>query len=116
MRFLCLVCADSEIEATLSKEDWKAIDRDSMAYDKQLEAQGNYILAEALQHTGTAVTVRVRKGEASVTDGPYVETKEHVAGFILVEAKDMAEAIEIAKGIPLARIGAVEVRPIMVWQ
>jgi len=116
MRFLCLVCADSEIEAGLSKEDWKAIDRDSMAYDKQLEAQGNYILAEALQHTGTAVTVRVRKGEASVTDGPYVETKEHVAGFILIEAKDMAEAIEIAKGIPLARIGAVEVRPIMVWQ
>lgn len=112
MKFLCLVCADSEIEATLSKEDWKVIDRDSMAYDKQLEAQGNYVLAEALQDLSTAVTVRVRQGETSVTDGPYVETKEHVAGFILIEARDMDQAIEIAKGIPLARIGAVEVRPI----
>ena len=112
MRFLCLVCADSEIKATLSKEDWKAIGRDSVAYDKQLEAQGNYILAEALQDLSTAITVRVRQGEASVTDGPYIETKEHVAGFILIEARDMDQAIEIAKGIPLARIGAVEVRPI----
>jgi hypothetical protein len=112
MKFLCLVCADSEIEATLSKEDWKTIDHDSMAYDKELEARGNYLFSEALQDLSTAVTVRVRQGEASVTDGPYIETKEHVAGFILIEAKDMAEAIEIAKGIPLARIGAVEVRPI----
>jgi hypothetical protein len=58
------------------------------------------------------VTVRVRDGEISTTDGPYAETKEQLGGFILINAKDMNDAIRIAAGIPLARLGSIEVRPI----
>jgi hypothetical protein len=70
------------------------------------------IVAQALQPPTSAVTVRVRSGETSVTDGPFAETKEAIGGFILIEAKDLNEAIRIAAGIPLAKLGAIEVRPI----
>jgi hypothetical protein len=113
MKFMCLVCLDADMARAMTQEDWRSLDRDSLGYDGVLAEKGNYITSQALQDIGTAMTVRVRKGEALVTDGPYVETKEHVAGFILVEARDMAEAVELAKGIPLARVGSVEVRPVM---
>lgn len=110
MRFLCLVNLDKDEAAKLADADWRVVDRDSLAYDDVLEAQGSYVVSMALQPPQTARTVRVREGRAMVTDGPFVETKEHVAGFILIEAKDIEEAVEIAKGIPLARIGSIEVR------
>ncbi len=115
MKYLCLVCADGDITATMSKEDWAVMDIDSQAYDRQLQEAGSYIAAEALQSPDTAVTVRVRDGRMSTTDGPYIETKEQVAGFILIEARDLNDAIRIAAGIPMGRVGCVEVRPIMVW-
>jgi hypothetical protein len=67
----------------------------------------------ALQPTGTASTVRVRNGKALTTDGPFAETKEQLAGFYLVEARDQKEAEAIAAKIPGARFGSIEVRPIM---
>ena len=69
----------------------------------------------ALQPTGTAKTVRVRNGEAITTDGPFAETKEQLGGFYLIEAKDIDEAVKMAQGIPGARFGSIEVRPIMVF-
>lgn len=113
MKFMCLVIVDTEIGNAMTAEDWKQISAESMAYDKALEADGVYITAEALESQKTARTVRVRKGKALITDGPFAETKEQVAGFILVDARDAEHAMDIAKGIPLARIGAVEVRPVM---
>jgi hypothetical protein len=110
MRFLCLVNLDKDEAAKLSPADWRTIDRDSIGYDIELEKQGSYIVSMALKEPETARTVRVRQGRAMVTDGPFVETKEHVAGFILIEAKDMEEALEIAKKIPVAKIGSIEVR------
>ena len=69
--------------------------------------------AEALQGPESATSVRVRGGKVSTTDGPFAETKEHLGGFILVEARDLNEALRIAAGIPLARLGAtIEVRPV----
>jgi hypothetical protein len=69
----------------------------------------------ALQPTGTAVTVRVRDGKALTTDGPFAETKEQLGGFYLVEARDREEAAHIAAKIPSAKVGSIEVRPIMVF-
>ena len=68
--------------------------------------------AEALQPIDTATTVRVRNGKLSVTDGPFAETKEHLAGFYLIDARDLNEAIQLAAKIPPAREGSIEVRPV----
>ena len=70
------------------------------------------IVAEPLQSIQTAATVRIRDGKLSVTDGPFAETKEQLAGFYLIDARDMDEAIEIGARIPPARVGSIEVRPL----
>jgi hypothetical protein len=113
MKYLCLVyCEGSKFEA-LAPDEKLALDRDSLAYDRELERGGYFITADALQPTTEAATVRVREGRMSVTDGPFAETKEQLGGFILIEARDMNEAIRLAAGIPLARLGSIEVRPIL---
>ncbi len=86
-----------------------------MAYDKELERIGHYIVAEALNPVATARTVQVRRGKAKVVDGPFAETKEHLGGFILINATNIEEAVDIAAKIPLAAIGSVEVRPVMTF-
>ena len=73
---------------------------------------GVLLAAEALQPVDTATTVRVRNGKLSVTDGPFAETKEQLAGFYLIDARDLNDAIQVAAKIPPAREGSVEVRPI----
>lgn len=87
-------------------------DEECVAYDEELKGRGVSIAAEALQPVRTATTVRVRNGKTSVIDGPFAETKEQLAGFYLVDARDLNEAIQIASGIPPAQVGCVEVRPI----
>jgi hypothetical protein len=110
MKFMCLVCLDRDIAASMTEDDWRIIDRDSLGYDDVLREGGHYITSSALEPVKAARTVRVRKGRTQTTDGPFVETKEHVAGFILIEARDRDEALDVASRIPLARIGSVEVR------
>jgi hypothetical protein len=83
------------------------------AFTADIQKNGKFVAGEALQPTGTATTVRVRNGKISTTDGPYVETKEQLGGFYLIEAKDLNEAIQIASRIPSARYGGVEVRPVI---
>ena len=112
MKYLCQVWFDGGVLDAMTKEEKTALDTNSMNYDKDLVESGHMIVAQALQPPKSAVTVRVRDGEMSVTDGPFAETKEALGGFILIEAKDLNEAIRIASGIPLAKLGAIEVRPI----
>ena len=113
MRFLCLVYFEPETLTALSPSEKTALDRNSLAYNDELRGRSRYIAAEALEPVGRARTVRVRRGKMSVTDGPFAETKEVVGGFVLVEAAGMDEALEIAAGIPLAKLGSIEVRPIL---
>ena len=113
MKFLCLVYFEPETLAALSPSEKAALDRDSMAYDDELRRSGHYIVSNALDPVRSARTIRVRRGKASATDGPFAETKEHLGGFILIEAADMNEALKIAEGIPLAKLGSIEVRPTM---
>jgi hypothetical protein len=106
MKYLCLVYLDE------SRPDEIPHDEECLAYDAAIRESGHCIASEALQPVHTATTVRVRNGRLSVTDGPFAETKEQLAGFYLVEAKDLDEAVQLASRIPPAKIGSIEVRPI----
>jgi hypothetical protein len=79
----------------------------------ELKAKGQYVKASPLHPTSTATSVRMRGGKRLVTDGPFAETREHLGGFYLIDAKDLDEAIGIAARHPGARVGTVEIRPIM---
>ncbi len=105
MQYLCLVYAD---ERALEDMD----DRECLAFDASLRASGHAIASEALEPVASATSVRVRNGRVAVTDGPFAETKEQLAGFYLVEARDLNEAIQLAARIPPARVGTIEVRPV----
>jgi hypothetical protein len=105
MKYLCLVYIEGP--------KWGAVpDRECMAHGESLRKSGRYLAAEALQSIDTATTVRVRDGRVAVTDGPFAETKEQLAGFYLIDAKDLDEAIHVAAKIPPARVGSIEVRPV----
>lgn len=112
MKYLCLVYLEEGLFGTLSTEQKERLDTDSLAYDRLLEAQGKLIAAEELQSVTSARTVKRRDGRRLVTDGPFAETKEQLIGFILIDAGDMEEALDLASHIPLAAMGQVEVRPI----
>jgi hypothetical protein len=105
MKYLCLVYMDERQPHTIP-------DRECAAYADGLGASGRLLAAEALQPVETATTVRVRNGRTSIADGPFAETKEQLAGFYLIDARDLNEAIQVAAKIPPAREGCVEVRPI----
>jgi len=105
MKYLCLVYMRPETLTAVP-------DAECMAYGESLRQSGRYLAAEALQRVETAKTVRVRDGKVTLTDGPFAETKEQLAGFYLVDARDLDEAVRLASEIPPARVGAVEVRPV----
>jgi hypothetical protein len=105
MKYLCIVYGEEQLMATVD-------DRECAACGTNLRDAGRLLAAEALQPVRTAKTVRVRNGKVSVTDGPFAETKECVAGFYLIDATDMDEAVQAASKIPPARVGSVEVRPV----
>ena len=113
MKYLCTVIVDNDLAATVTPEGWARIGEESQAYDLALMARGVFLAAEALEGRESARTVRVRGGDTLVTDGPYAESKEVLAGFILIDVADAEAAMEVARGIPMARLGAVEVRPVM---
>ncbi len=105
MKYLCLVYLD--------QEHWSACpDRDCAEYAQRLLDSKRLIAGEPLHPVHTATTVRVRNGQMQLYDGPFAETKEQLAGFYLVDAKDLNEALQIAGGIPPAKHGSIEVRPV----
>ena len=105
MKYLCLVY--------LEKEKWNAVDDRECAHcGDGLRRSGQLLAAEPLHPVETATTVRVRNGKVSVVNGPFAETKEQLAGFYLIDARDLNEAIQVASRIPPAREGSIEVRPV----
>ncbi len=105
MKYLCLVYMEEARPSAVP-------DSECAACGDNLRHAGKLVAAEALQPVETATTVRVRNGKVSVTDGPFAETKEQLAGFYLIEARDLNEAIQVAARIPPAREGSIEVRPV----
>jgi hypothetical protein len=113
MRYLCLVYADEARLNAMPQHQVDALIDETTANDEELRASGRLLLAEALEHVEAAVTVRVRDGRLSATAGPFAETVEQLGGFLLIEARDLNEAIQIAGRIPGARLGSIEVRPVI---
>jgi hypothetical protein len=112
MKYVCLVYLVEKEMNAMSAREVDACTEESLAYDEALRRSGHLIAAQALQPVETATTIRVRNGKLSTTDGPFAETKEQLGGFILIEARDLNDAIQVAGKIPLGRRGSVEVRPI----
>lgn len=111
MKFLCLICAERVMEQ-LTPEEAKQHYDDYGVFTREASANGQLLGANRLQPPGTAVTVRVRNGKVSSTDGPWVETREQLGGYYLIDARDIDEAVQLAAKIPGAWVGCVEVRPI----
>jgi hypothetical protein len=111
MKYLCLVYAE-EKKLTPAQESETQLTSRSVAYNKEMMRSGHYITAAALQSVRTATTIRGRGADISVTDGPFAETKEQLCGFVMLEARDLNDAIRVASRIPMAEIGCIEIRPI----
>jgi hypothetical protein len=112
MKYLCLIYQDERQRVAMSKAESDALTGQYFAFKDEIEKSGHYVSSNALQPVATATTVRVRNGKVSATDGPFAETKEQLAGFFLIEAQDLDDAIHVASRVPGARLGSIEVRPI----
>jgi len=113
MKYLLLVHHDEEAFGRISEAKRKEMLAESVQLTHQLHDNGQYLSASPLHPASSATIVRVREGQSLVTDGPFVETREQLAGYFLVNVKDLGKAVRIATRVPGARIGTVEVRPLI---
>lgn len=112
MKYLALVFYQENIMQQMSQQQWDVLNQECLACGDKLRDSGHMLGGNALQSVDTATTVRVRDGKLTITDGPFAETKEQLAGYYLLEAKDINEAIQLAGNIPPARYGSIEIRPV----
>src|SRR4051812_29287576 len=112
MKYLCLIYHDASKSDHLAEADVATLVRDSITYDDELRESGHLLASAPLEPPRMATTLRVRGGHLAITDGPFAESKEFMSGFVLIQARDLNEAIRVASKIPPGRIGIVEVRPI----
>ncbi|HET9962539.1 MAG TPA: YciI family protein [Nitrospiraceae bacterium] len=112
MKYLCLVYVEEKVLGAIPKDERKSLSDESMAYCDRLQRLGQLVAASPLHPVETAVTVRVRNGQTTTTDGPFAETKEQLGGYLLVDVRDLNDAIRVASNFPAARLGSVEVRPL----
>ena len=113
MKYLLLIYSQEDTEANLSKEEADAWMNEYWAYTEAMRNAGVSEGGEALQPTATATTVRVKDGKTITTHGPFAETKEQLGGYYLVDVPNLDDAIQWAARCPGARVGSIEVRPIM---
>ena len=113
MRYMLLIYSNEAEAATATPEDLQAVMNEYWAFNEAIDKRGANLGGEALHETSKATTVRIRDGKDLITDGPFAETKEQLGGYYLISAKDLDEAIEIAKLCPGSRRGSVEIRPVV---
>ncbi|HYT71079.1 MAG TPA: YciI family protein [Gemmatimonadales bacterium] len=113
MKYLCLIYREEKRLDTVPQSELQAIVGEYFVLTDDLKQSGQYLAAEALQPVRAATTVRVRNGKVSTTDGPFAETREQLGGFYLINGRDLNDAIQVAAKIPGARLGSVEVRPVV---
>ncbi len=113
MQYLLLIYDDEKQWAKLQPAEIERLMGDYNKFTADVQASGKLLGSNRLRPTSDATTVRVRDGKPSLTDGPFAETREQLGGYYLVEAKDLDEATKLAARIPSARIGSIEIRPIM---
>lgn len=112
MQYLLIVYHSEKDLKAMSEAEHQALTDKALEYDETLRKGGHYVNSNALDFVNEAATIRMKKGKALVTDGPYVETREQVGGYILIEAKDKQQAIELASKVPPIRMGGIEVRAV----
>ena len=112
MKYLCLVYLEEKILHAMPQNERVTLSNESMAYCDELQKNGQFIAASPLHPVETATTVRVRGGKVATTDGPFAETKEQLGGYLLVDVRDLNDAIRIASKFPAAQYGSIEVRPL----
>jgi hypothetical protein len=112
MRFMFMIYHDENVLDAMPEKELQALVDSAIEYAEEIRGSGHYIVSDALQRARTARTIRVRAGKASTTASPFVETKEQLGGFFVIEAKDMDEACAVAARFPPARVGVIEVRPV----
>lgn len=115
MQYLLLIYDPETAWETMPEAERNQMFGEYTTFTSDIKASGHHRAGDALQPTRTATTVRVRDGKITTTDGPFAETREQLGGYYLIEAKDLDEATRIAARIPSAKIGSIEVRPIMVF-
>ena len=113
MKYLLMICGDEKAWARVSDSDRQAIYAEYRGLISELTAKGQYLGGAQLRPTSTATSVRVRQGKPLVTDGPFAETTEQLGGYFLITAPSLDDAVAIAARIPSARMGTVEVRPLV---
>ncbi|MFY0990586.1 YciI family protein [Halomonas sp. C05BenzN] len=112
MKYVALVYYPESITEAMSEQEWHDLNQECLSGVERLADNGHYLAGQALQTVDTATRVRVRDGEVLIADGPFAETKEQLAGFYLLDARDRDEALQLASRIPPARFGTIEVRPV----
>lgn len=112
MQYLLLINIDPELIQALPAEEYDAQMRGCLAHADELQAQGILVMSQQLQPVEQARTLRVRQAQPRITDGPFAETHEFLAGFNLINARDADEAMRIALEFPWSRYGSIEVRPV----
>jgi len=112
MKYICLGYLDVIQWATFSAGQQNAMVDDCIAYDEELKKNGHWVGGEGLQGPDTATTLRYRNGRVSVTDGPFVETKEILGGLLIIEARDRTHAIQLISNHPGVKMGPWEIRPV----
>lgn len=110
MRYMLLVYLNEQALTDAEREHCYV---ESAQLARDLNAGGHYVSAGPLHPVSTATSVRVREGKRLVTDGPFAETREQLGGYYIIEAKDLDEAINIAERIQVARVGTIEIRPVL---
>jgi hypothetical protein len=113
MRYLCLIYVDQVKWDALTPEEHAALASETGEFNRELRANGRSLGCTRLQSIETASTMRVSHGGPVVTDGPYAETKEQLGGYLLLDARDMNDAIRLAAKFPPARYGCIEIRPVL---
>src|SRR5215471_19172896 len=113
LRYLCLVYLEERAVSALSRQELDSLRAEAQDYNDALRRSGHYVASNALQPVQTATTIRSRDGRIFTTDGPFAETKEQLGGFMLIDARDLNDAIRVASRIPPGRLGCVEVRPVL---
>jgi hypothetical protein len=113
MKYLCLIYDEEKKLNAMSKADSDAFMAEYFTFTESIRKSGQYVAGEALHPVNSATTVRVRNGAVLTTDGPFAETTEQLGGFYLIDARDLNEAIQVAAKIPSAKVGSIEVRPVV---
>ncbi|HKB25143.1 MAG TPA: YciI family protein [Methylomirabilota bacterium] len=112
MKYMLLICRDEPAWARLDVTERRQIYTETVTLSEELTSRGQYLGGFPLHPSSSATSVRVRDGKPLVTDGPFAETREQLGGYMIVDVKDLDEAIAIAARIPLARTSTVEIRPV----